>query len=50
MDRFIDDWLEFGFDTICNLKSNMDRFIVLNMLTLMKFFFNLKSNMDRFIG
>ena len=33
-----------------NLKSNMDRFIVLMLLLLMLQVRYLKSNMDRFIG
>ena len=33
-----------------NLKSNMDRFIVLMIIILHLTILNLKSNMDRFIG
>ena len=32
-----------------DLKSNMDRFIVLFLLMITNYLFNLKSNMDRFI-
>ena len=37
-------------DTVLGLKSNMDRFIVMDVEVLASAFNSLKSNMDRFIA
>ena len=50
MDRFIGDKTKQPTITPENLKSNMDRFIVLLTVSLLFWFCDLKSNMDRFIG
>ena len=49
MDRFIDKISFSGYKLECNLKSNMDRFIVIEELLPFIAQLNLKSNMDRFI-
>ena len=49
MDRFIDACYNLLNRQKKNLKSNMDRFIVKQLLPGCKFKVHLKSNMDRFI-
>ena len=50
MDRFI-EWNVHSFMTKnSNLKSNMDRFIVIADVAEDESVLHLKSNMDRFIG
>ena len=49
MDRFIDFYVLYTKIKGIILKSNMDRFIVLNNVKIISLFALLKSNMDRFI-
>ena len=49
MDRFIDGVYCMRATVACDLKSNMDRFIVSDMQHSNIDLLNLKSNMDRFI-
>ena len=49
MDRFIGNFIAVVIDPIYNLKSNMDRFIVIKYIHIKITHTNLKSNMDRFI-
>ena len=50
MDRFIDSALKSKIEAIEPLKSNMDRFIAVNLLLFRHLQQALKSNMDRFIA
>ena len=49
MDRFIVHSHSLLFLLLCDLKSNMDRFIVQDCFVEREHSANLKSNMDRFI-
>ena len=50
MDRFIEEITKIFPNKQVRLKSNMDRFIVLSLSSLLTPDNSLKSNMDRFIA